>query len=388
MDERRIRDLFPETPGLVYLNAAAAGLLPNAVTEAAVAAIRRHAERGVLSVPEDFRAIAAARDALARLIGGRAEDIAFVLNTAEGIARIAAGLDWRPGDEVVLGDLEFPANVYPWAAQGDRGARIRLVPSEGGRLEAERLIGAMGPRTRVLAVSQVQFSSGYRMDLESLGRAAAERGVLFCVDAIQGLGVLPLDVRALGIGALAGDGRKWLMAPSGTGYLYVAPEWVERISARAIGAESVRNGLDFMQFLRMTDGEGRIDFRTLLREGAGRYEAGYYNAPGLAGLAAALSTGEAIGHETILHRVTALAARLADGLAARGFEVHGPRNARERAGIVTFDVQGDAREWRARLENDGFALALRDGRIRVSPHVYNTEDDIDGLLERLSSLRG
>jgi selenocysteine lyase/cysteine desulfurase len=386
LTEAEIRAHFPGTRALAYFNAAAASLLPVEAAAALAAAAQRQCEGGILSWGRDMRAVASAREAVARLLGAASDDVAFVANTSEGIAKVAGGLDWSDGDEIVLGDLEYPANVYPWACQRPRGARLRFVPSEDGCLPAERLIAALGARTRVLAVSMVQFTSGYRVDLAPLAEACRRRGILFVLDAIQGLGVFPVDVGALGVGALAADGRKWLMGPPGSAFLYVAPEWRERIRPRAAGVESVRDAGDMLQHLRLLDADGQLDLAPLLREGAGRYEAGYPNVPSIAGLGASLALAEAIGRDVIRARVVALVERLRSGLERQGRSIHGPRAAPERSGIVAFDVPGDPDAWFRALGARKISLGVRGGRLRAAPHVYNDDADVDRLLEALGEI--
>ncbi len=383
MDEGELRALFPGTRDLVYLDAAARSLLPQPVLDAVTAVLERQRDRGSVGSTADLEAIETTRRSAARLLHARPEEIALLPNTTEGIARVAAGLDWRDGDQVVLGDLEFPANVFPWAAQWHRGARLVVVRSENGRLEAGRLVDAIGERTRVVAVSWVQAGSGYRLDLEELSRACQERGVLLAVDAIQGLGVLPIDVERLKVGALTSDGRKWLMGPAGAGILYVAPEWVERIAPRGPGADSVVAGLESAPFGTRLAAEGRLDLSGLYRRGAGRYESGFWNVAGIAGLGAALDLAEGIGRDTIRARVASLVDRLARGLESIGLPVHGPRTPEERAGIVAFEVRGSVERVHASLTAQGIALSVRGGRLRASPHVYNTAGEVDALLDRL-----
>jgi len=380
-----IRALFPGVARRKYFNAASASLLPAPVREAVGASLDAHVEGGIHAWTGDREALARARVCAARLIGASADEIAFVQNTAEGISRVAGGIAWRRGDEVVVGDLEYPANVYPWAAQQERGARLTVVRSENGTLPAERLIDAMSPRTRVVAVSMVQFTSGYRVDLRALGRACAERGALLAVDAIQGLGVLPLDVRELGIGALAVEGRKWLMGPSGTGFLFVSRDWIERIRPTAVGAWSVRDPEDYLQWSRAIDGQRPLDLNARFAAGAARYEPGYPNMAGVAGLGAALELGEQIGRARIGAQVLGLATRLVNGLEGAGIAVYGPTRPEERSGIVTFEPAGDAQATLRALAERGFSLALRDGRLRASPHVYNSATEVDELLEALTS---
>jgi len=384
--ESRIRDLFPGVRRRRYFNAAAAALTPTPVAEAVRRAVERQVDLGIHAYPEDMAAVRDARERAARRIGADPRDVALVSGTADAIARVAGGFPWRAGDEVVFGDLEYPANVYPWAVQAARGVRVKVVRSHEGRLPAEALIEAIGPRTRVVAVSMVQFTSGYLVDLAAIAEACRRRDVFLAVDAIQALGVLPIDVRALGVGCLAADGRKWMFGPAGCAVLYVAHEWAVRMTPPGPGAQSVSDVEDFLQWTRWPIEDGAMSASGRWRDGAGRFESGYPNTIGAAGLAAALATSERIGPETIRTRVTGLAARLARAVEELGWPVYGPRSDRERAGIVTFEPPGDAaRSWKS-LSSEGFSLALREGRLRASPHVYNTSEEIDALVEAVRRL--
>jgi cysteine desulfurase/selenocysteine lyase len=384
-----VRRHFPGTRRGVYLNAAAAGLLPQDAVDAMARTAARLAEAGVRGFPEDMRGIEGARSLLAGLLDASPDDVAFVGSTAEAVSRVAEGLDLRPGDEVVLGEVEFPANVLPWAAQRARGVRLRWVAAEDGRVPAGRLAEAIGPRTRVVAVSSVQFASGYRVDLDALGEACRARGVLLAVDAIQSLGVVPLRPAACGAGVVTGDGRKWLLGPPGTGFLYVAPEWCERIRPVATGTRSLRRDDDMLAYLRWRDAAGDVDFSGALRERAGRFESGYPSVVPLHGLAASLAFTASLGRESVAARVLGLASRLARGLEAAGFRVTGPRADDERAGIVAFatpsGTAAEAEAWWRELDAAGFSVSARAGRLRASPHVYNTEDEIDSLVAHLSA---
>lgn len=386
MTEAEIRAEFPGAASVAYFNAASASLVPTCVAEVVDRTLRAQLDRGVHTWAEDMRRVEGTRAALAGLIGAAPAEIAFATNTGEAISKVADGFAWREGDEVVLGDLEYPANVYPWAVQRDRGVGLRVVRSEAGRLPAERLVEAIGPRTRVLAVSQVQFSTGYRVDLAALGEACRKRDVLFVVDAIQGLPVFPLDVKALGIGALAAEGRKWLMGPSGTGFLYLSPEWLDRIRPRSAGALSVTGAADMLRWAREIDAAGRLDLGPMWRPGSGRFEPGYPNVPGLAGLGAALDLARRIGAATIRERVERHVERLIAGLARRGLAVHGPVAAEERSGIVAFAAPGDPDRWCRELGLRGISLGVRDGWLRAAPHVYTADADVDRLLQAIDDL--
>lgn len=384
MTEAEIRALFPGATKVRYFNAASQALLPVPVADAVRRTLDRWVQGGIHSWPEDMREVETARSLLARLVGADPADVAFTANTADAVARVAHGLGLGEGDEVVLSDLEYPANVYPWTT---RGARLRLVPSAGGRVDPERLGDAIGHRTRVLALSMVQFSSGFRSDLASLGEACGRRGVLFFVDVIQGLGVFPVDMRAMGIGALAGEGRKWLAAPPGTGFLAVGPEWIARIRPSSIGAMSVSPELGMLGWVPRVGREGDLDLGPVYRERAGRYEAGYYNVAGLTGLAAALALHESIGPGTVRRRVEERVEEIVRGLESRGLPVFGPRTREERSGIVAFDVPGNPEDWRRELAAAGISVGVRDGRLRAAPHVYNDRRDVEALLEALDRLR-
>lgn len=384
MTDAEIRAFWPGAAKVRYFNAASQALLPVPVADAVRTTLDRWVEGGIHAWPEDMREVETARLRLANLVGADPAGIAFTGNTADAVARVAHGLGFREGDEVVLSDLEYPANVYPWTTAG---ARLRLVPSESGRVDPERLLDAVGPRTRVLALSMVQFSSGFRSDLAALGEACRERGVLFFVDVIQGLGVFPVDMRAMGIGALAGEGRKWLAAPSGTGFLGVAPEWIARIRPSATGAMSVSPSLGMLGWVPRVGSDGSLDLGPVIREGAGRFEAGYYNVAGLAGLGAALALHESIGPRTVRLRVEERVEEIVRGLEERRFPVFGPRAEEERSGIVAFEVPGDPEAWRRELASAGVSLGVRDGRLRAAPHVYNDRPDVLDLLEALDRLR-
>ncbi len=384
MTEAEIRALWPGASKVRYFNAASQALLPVPVADAVRRTLDRWVEGGIHAWPEDMREVEGARSLLARLVGADPRDVAFTANTADAVARVALGLGLREGDEIVLSDLEYPANVYPWTT---RGARLRLVPSSGGRVDPERLVDAIGPRTRVLALSMVQFSSGFRSDLAPLGEACRRRGVLFFVDVIQGLGVFPVDMRAMGIGALAGEGRKWLAAPPGTGFLAVGPEWIARIRPSSIGAMSVSPDFGMLGWVPRVAREGDLDLDPVYREGAGRYEAGYYNVAGLAGLAAALALHRSIGPETVRSRVEARVDEIVRGVESLGLPVFGPRAREERSGIVSIEVAGDAEVWRRQLAGAGISVGVRDGRLRAAPHVYNEGRDVEALLEALDRLR-
>jgi selenocysteine lyase/cysteine desulfurase len=374
MSWERVRELFPVTRKLVYLNHAGVAPISVRVREALDRYAEEALERGAFRYAEVVDAeIERARGRAATLLGARADEIAFVKNTTEGLGIVAAGLDWRPGDRVVTCDLEYPSNVYPWWWLRDRGVETRMLPSVAGRLPLALVEDALrDPAVRLLALSSVEFGSGFRQDLAALGRLCRERGALFCVDAIQSLGAIPLDVEACGIDFLAADGHKWLLSVEGCGIFYCARRALERVAPRVVGWRSVTDNADY----------DRLHLE--LQPGAGRFEEGSPNAPGIFALGAALDLLLELGVEAIWARVQQLAAHLVRGLEARGAQVLSPQGPGETSGIVSFAWPGEApSETAARLRAAGVFVVARRGGVRASPHFYNDEGELDRLLAAL-----
>ena len=297
------------------------------------------------------------------------EEIAIVKNTSEGISMVTTGLKWRAGDKVVAFREEFPANIYPWQRLESQGVEVRWLSifDPLDRID-EACRGA-----RLLAISFVQYLSGFRADLNAIGEICARHGVFFFVDAIQGLGAFPLDVRRARIHALAADGHKWLLGPEGCGVLYVAQELQDAIEPVEFGWTNVAAYADYAS-------------RDMsLRPDAGRYECGTLNTIGCFGLRAAfefLLRGRASKMSAPRCRLSG--DRLWNGLAERGYETLGVRSPQTGAGIVSFrkpEVQ--AHLIVRRLKERGFIAAPRQGWVRVSPHFYISPEEIDRLLAEL-----
>jgi cysteine desulfurase/selenocysteine lyase len=313
------------------------------------------------------------RRSLALLLNAEPSEIAFTKNTSEGISMFASGLDWQPGDEVVSIEGEFPANFYPWKALERRGVVLRLVPSEQGRVSQESIVGALTSRTRVVAVSFVQYLSGFRLDLEKLGQACVARGCLLFVDAIQGLGAFPIDVKRTNIAGLAADGHKWMLGPEGAALLYVNRQVMEKITPPEIGWTTVRYWSDF----------SRRDLSW--RDDARRYECGTLNTVGIYGLGAAVNLLLEVGIPNIAERILHLTDRLRGGLLAQGHAVFGPRAREEASGIVSFvPRQGGPERLLDLFLAHRVQVAARGGMVRIAPHFYNTEVEIDRVLELAS----
>src|SRR5436305_2930068 len=250
------------------------------------------------------------RGLAARLLGARSPgEVAFVENTSTALSMVAEGFAWRAGDNVVGADLEFPSNVYPWMRLGERGVEYRTVPERDGRIDEAELPSRLDGRTRMLVLSSVQYASGYRADLARLGAACRERGVLFVVDAIQGLGALTLDVERERIDVCAAAAHKWLLSPEGIGLFYVADRVVEQLRPVRSGWRSMRDPFQW------------TEYDLTFHPGAKRFESGTLNAYGIVALGGSLEVLLAAGAAAIEGRVLALAERAAAGLAERGFTV-------------------------------------------------------------------
>jgi selenocysteine lyase/cysteine desulfurase len=365
---RRYADQFPVTERLIYLNHAAVAPLVKRAAEAMKSLADEACAYGSFYYSRWLETYSALREAAARLIGAWPAEIAIVKNTSEGIATVANGLDWRPGDSAVAFREEFPANYFPWVRLQARGVRLRWLSLDD---PLER-VDAACRGARLLAVSHVNYLSGYRVDLEAIGEICRRHGCLFFVDAIQGLGAFPVDVRRAGIDALSADGHKWLLGPEGCGILYVRREVQDAIEPVEFGWTNVAHYADYAS-RDMT-----------LRPDAGRYECGTLNTIGCFGLRAALEFLLEVGIEAIRDAVLELTARLVAGAGAKGYEVLGPADPARRSGIVSIRKPGlDSRAVVRQLREQGIIASPRQGWIRLSPHFYVSPEAIERTLAAL-----
>ena len=365
MDKHAVRELFPVTRNVVYFNHAAVGPLSSRACEAMERHARDQRDFGAMHWREWYAEIERLRDAAGRLIGAEAKEVAILKNTSEGLSFVAEGLRWRAGDNVVTTALEFPSNWTPWKRLGRRGVECRVAPLPTVE-EIEPLIDA---RTRIVTVSSVAFHNGFTADLEAIGALCARRSVLFCVDAIQSAGALPIDVKRANIAFLAADGHKWICGPEGAAIFYVAAEHRDELEVVESGWTNV-------------DRKGKfIDCGLELLPDARRFEAGSLNTNGIYGAHAAIELLLEIGIDEIAAEVLRLAAKLRERLREIGFQA-----AETRSGIVGAtppDVDMSIIRLHRLLDEERIITAPREGLLRFSPHFYNDDEEIDRVIEVL-----
>jgi len=361
-------DEFPVRRNLIYLNHAAVAPLCRPAAKAMKWLASDAMEFGSLHYSQWMETYDGLRRAAARLMGADPGEIALVKNTSEGIATIAIGIDWRSGDKIVAFREEFPANYYPWKKLEETGVQVEWL----SYLDPLDRIDEACRGARLLAISFVQYLSGHRVDLEAIGEICHRHGCAFLVDAIQGLGAFPVDVRKAHIDALAADGHKWLLGPEGCGILFVSQAFQDSVRPVELGWTNVAGYADYSS-RDMT-----------LRPDAGRYECGTLNTIGCYGLRASVQFLLDVGVENVAPAVQRLGDQIAAGVQARGYEVLGNRTPANGAGIVSFRKNGlTAVEIVHRLKDVRITAAPRQGWVRVSPHFYISPEDIARTLEAL-----
>ncbi|NUN70084.1 MAG: aminotransferase class V-fold PLP-dependent enzyme [Bacteroidetes bacterium] len=369
------RSLFPHlAAGKLWLNHAAISPL-NSRTKAAVDAYLLNRSEGTI---DDFPQIVGisndAKQNLGRLLNAPPQRIAFVNNTSDGLNIIANGLDWKSGDRILLNDMEFPANVVPFLNLRRLGVEIDIIPSANGEITVEQIAAAITPRTRLLSLSFVQFLSGFKADLPAVGRLCRERGVIFCVDAIQGLGNAPLDVMDARIDFLSCGAHKWMLSMMGLGFIYLTEELQSRLTQQFAGWTSNKD-----YFSRLL--EYRIDFD----DSARRYENGAQNNAGIVAIGASAALLNEAGIPAVHRHLLALTDEVIAFADEKGWALLTPREHSKRSGIVTLAVPGAEKVFEG-LNKRNIIVSLREGRIRIAPHFYNSAGDIRTACSAIAEL--
>ncbi len=362
------RPQFPVTRNSIYLNHAAVAPLSLRSAQAMKDLAGDCLQYGALHYDAWMRTYQGFRDAAARLIGAEPSEIAIAKNTSEGISTVAIGIDWHPGDRIVAFSEEFPANFLPWRRLEERGVQITWLSVQD---PLDRIDQACRG-ARLLAISFVNYLTGYRVDLNAIGEICRRHGTFFFVDAIQGLGVFPIDVRAANIQALSADGHKWLCGPEGCAILYIQKEWQDTVFPVEFGWTNTASHADYAS-RDMT-----------LRPDAGRYECGTLNTIGCYGLHAAMELVLEVGVANIGPVVLNLSNTLAEGALLKGYELAAPWTESTASGIVSVRKAGvDSRKIVYDLKQAGIQAAPRQGWVRMAPHFYITADEVARTLDLL-----
>ena len=369
-----IRSLFPAANNYTYLNSAAVSPIPTTAVAAINVQLADVAANGSKNYQDWVDTKDRARLIIAAMLNVRAEQIAFTRNTSDGFASIANGLPWKTGDNIVSFANEFPANFYPWRRIRDEyGVELRLAAEHDGRINLDELISLIDSNTRVVSISAVQYASGFRADLERIGRAARAADALFCVDIIQALGAMAFDLPAQFVDAACGAGHKWLCAPEGCGFIYLSDRARERVKPTLTGWISVETPWDF------------ADREQPFKSTALAWESGTGCASLFYGLEQSVKLLHETGSANIENYLSALSDQLCAGLAGKNYEIVSSRRPGELSQIVCIKHRDGTHPnaIAAELERQNIIVSPRGDRLRIAPHFYNNCRDIDRLIEAL-----
>jgi len=367
------RSLFPYLKtGYIYMNHAAISPLSRRVVDAIHGYLTQRSETEIENFFTFQKTLVETKEMIGKLINAPKERIAFVDNTSNGFNLLANGLKWKTGDRILLNDMEFPSNVYPFLNLKRRGVKIDFVKNRNGMILLEDIEKAITPRTKLLSISHVQFLNGFRIDLERVGELCKAKGIIFSVDPIQSVGALQIDVKKAKIDFISCGGHKWLMSPQGSAFIFLTEELQERIQQAYVGWTSVANPWNL------------LDYKLELQPTARRYENGTMNFIGICGMNAALSLLLEIGIENIERRISQLTDFLITQLTDARVDLATCIQRKHRSGIVSLKSDRCQAIY-DKLLSEKIELAVREGLVRFSPHFYNTEEEIDKAVEIIKS---
>ena len=369
-----LRALFPVTERAIYLNHAAVSAPPVPTINAVQSQLADVSQNGSVNFRNWIAVKENARQIVARMLGALPEQVAFMRNTSDGLSTVANGLGWRPGDNLVTFRNEFPSNIYPWLRVRDAfGVEVRMCEERNGRIDLGELIGLIDDKTRIVALSQIQFASGFRADLARIGRAARSHDALLVVDVIQALGVVPIDVQSELVDVAAAACHKWLLTPEGVGLLYLSERARERIQPTLVGWTSVPNPEDYGNFEQGWN------------KGTLAWETGTGPVALIHGLEASLKLLHEVGIPHIQAHLETLTDHLCERLRDIQYEIVSSRRAGEKSQIVCIRHTGglSSMDLYTHLKKRNIITAPRGDRLRISPHLYNTMEEMDELVKAL-----
>ena len=373
---------FPVTRNWVYLDHAADGPLPRPTARTMQTYIDDSSQFGNANFDRWDMYEQGAHRRLANMLNVRPDQIAMTASTGDGLMHIAGGLNWREGDTIITAECEFPSNVYPWLNLQQQGVQVHFVKMHENRIRVEDVLAQITEHTRLVSLSMVEFSTGFRNDIAAIARYCQKRGILCGVDAMQALGALDIDAQQLGLDFLASAGHKWLLAPLTTGVLYLSDNLLSQLRLERRGWFSVETPFEFFKYNQP------------LKQGAARFEHSSPNLMPIVALDASLGVFESIdgGMQAVEARILGLTSYAIAGLERLSYPIVSPRGAGERSGIVCFQPHPERQDLTPQNIVDELAarqihLAARATVVRISPHFYNTLEDIDALLNVLEELK-
>ena len=368
------RSSFPITQDYIFLNHAAVSPVSLKVLKAVTDFYKENATQGSREYFNWIKRVEAVRKSAASIINADSDEIAFTENTSAGISIVASGFNWKEKDEVIIPVPDFPSNVYPWLNAKRKGAEVKFVQRHNGCINLKDIEKKITSRTKMIALSSVDYLSGFAANLPEIGNFCKKKGIFLFVDAIQSLGVIPLDVKECGIHFLAAGGHKWLTGPMGIGILFISRQVNDLLTPFSVGWKSVINDENF-------------DINFTLKNNALQFEPGTMNISGILGLGEALNLLQEIGISNIHSKVLHLNDIFKTHLDKRGLHTISPSDRENRSGILSFKPWDDPVKCYNFLTSKKIMLSLRNGNIRISPHFYNNEDDIFDFFSVFDELK-
>ncbi|MCZ7601981.1 MAG: aminotransferase class V-fold PLP-dependent enzyme [Melioribacteraceae bacterium] len=375
MTIKQIRETFPHiNTGRIYFNHAAIGPLSIPVKDKLHQYLEERSSGSIENLGMLLEASSSAKKQLAKLLTAKKNRIAWTENVSAGLNILAQGIKWNPGDRIIINDLEFPSNVYPFLNLKQYGVEVDIVKSKNGKVDVEDYEKLITQRTKLISISAVQFLSGYRADLKSLGELCKSNNIIFCVDAIQATGVIKIDVEDCNIDFLAGGSHKWLMSLQGLGYIYIKPELMERINQKFVG------------WLSVDDEWNLLDYNLKLKDNASRFHLGTNSVIGIFALAQSLELFSEFGIDKIESYNLDNTKNFIEKLSNNNFNpILRDEPVNKLAGITTVKIE-NAESIYNKLKESKIDCSLREGKLRFSPHFYNTKEEIDVVVEKLLEL--
>jgi len=372
-----LKQEFPERENLVFFDHAAVAPITRRAQAQMAEFLAKASDPDQINCPEFAQEVEKARAACAALINGEQQNIGFIRSTSHGISLVASGLKWKTGDNIITYNREFPANIYPWLNLIKRGVEVRMVRDHDGRILIEDIEKLINSRTRLVAISSVQFTTGFRIDLKALGDLCRKKGVLLVVDAIQSLGVVPFDIKQTPVDFLAADGHKWLLGLEGTGFFYINPALLNQLDLNIVGWNSVANPQEY------------LSYKFELRPDAKRFEEGSHNVISIIGLGASVSLFIEAGVDKLFSRGLEITGMLAEELGKMGAKILSLMEPECRSSILSVvPANADLQGINQRLKQRKVFCSVRAGAIRISPHGYQDIEDAEKFLQAWKEAAG